>query len=174
MKNACRSLAVVALLALVSTARYDSPAPWHGVVNPGDAITGGSSNTRVGSSPRQSMLTSGSSMHRGRGAPVSDVTREAPKLLLKCAESDGGKTNEERMPQPGRRGTAVAGRHGHGGDPEDGTRNGAQAGRSHHAADRDHRRSEEHTSELQSLMRISYAVFCLKKKKKHNRQSQIN
>src|SRR3546814_5417415 len=29
-----------------------------------------------------------------------------------------------------------------------------------------HERSEEHTSELQSLMRISYAVFCLKKKKK--------
>src|SRR3546814_2701205 len=29
-------------------------------------------------------------------------------------------------------------------------------------------RSEEHTSELQSLMRISYAVFCLKKKKKTN------
>src|SRR3546814_2366377 len=33
-------------------------------------------------------------------------------------------------------------------------------------------RSEEHTSELQSLMRISYAVFCLKKKnKKHTRTS---
>src|SRR3546814_2047070 len=29
------------------------------------------------------------------------------------------------------------------------------------------RRSEEHTSELQSLMRISYAVFCLKKKNHH-------
>src|SRR3546814_6362913 len=29
-------------------------------------------------------------------------------------------------------------------------------------------RSEEHTSELQSLMRISYAVFCLKKKKRHD------
>src|SRR3546814_8612172 len=29
------------------------------------------------------------------------------------------------------------------------------------------KRSEEHTSELQSLMRISYAVFCLKKKKKN-------
>src|SRR3546814_2663258 len=29
-------------------------------------------------------------------------------------------------------------------------------------------RSEEHTSELQSLMRISYAVFCLKKKKKYH------
>src|SRR3546814_9777957 len=32
-------------------------------------------------------------------------------------------------------------------------------------------RSEEHTSELQSLMRISYAVFCLKKKKSHK---QVN
>src|SRR3546814_8254463 len=31
-------------------------------------------------------------------------------------------------------------------------------------------RSEEHTSELQSLMRISYAVFCLKKKKHNIRQ----
>src|SRR3546814_5228298 len=35
-------------------------------------------------------------------------------------------------------------------------------------ADEGNKRSEEHTSELQSLMRISYAVFCLKKKtKKH-------
>src|SRR3546814_8704328 len=32
------------------------------------------------------------------------------------------------------------------------------------------KRSEEHTSELQSLMRISYAVFCLKKKKTRNRE----
>src|SRR3546814_10824717 len=32
-------------------------------------------------------------------------------------------------------------------------------------------RSEEHTSELQSLMRISYAVFCLKKKKKQKQQT---
>src|SRR3546814_7073468 len=34
-------------------------------------------------------------------------------------------------------------------------------------SDRKYVRSEEHTSELQSLMRISYAVFCLKKKTKH-------
>src|SRR3546814_7279513 len=34
------------------------------------------------------------------------------------------------------------------------------------------RRSEEHTSELQSLMRISYAVFCLKKKHKLHRQQE--
>src|SRR3546814_2791927 len=36
----------------------------------------------------------------------------------------------------------------------------------HHPRCRGTDRSEEHTSELQSLMRISYAVFCLKKKKK--------
>src|SRR3546814_3436547 len=35
-----------------------------------------------------------------------------------------------------------------------------------------HHRSEEHTSELQSLMRISYAVFCLKKKKTINNKYQ--
>src|SRR3546814_2187043 len=35
-------------------------------------------------------------------------------------------------------------------------------------------RSEEHTSELQSLMRISYAVFCLKKKKHPNPQPLYN
>src|SRR3546814_1345840 len=33
-------------------------------------------------------------------------------------------------------------------------------------------RSEEHTSELQSLMRISYAVFCLKKKKKKKHKTR--
>src|SRR3546814_4174042 len=40
----------------------------------------------------------------------------------------------------------------------------------------DRQRSEEHTSELQSLMRISYAVFCLKKKKSklHTRLHHIN
>src|SRR3546814_6767517 len=34
------------------------------------------------------------------------------------------------------------------------------------------RRSEEHTSELQSLMRISYAVFCLKKKKNNTQRDE--
>src|SRR3546814_10043018 len=36
------------------------------------------------------------------------------------------------------------------------------------------RRSEEHTSELQSLMRISYAVFCLKKQNKQPSQNSIH
>src|SRR3546814_6018244 len=35
------------------------------------------------------------------------------------------------------------------------------------------RRSEEHTSELQSLMRISYAVFCLKKKTRNKHNSKL-
>src|SRR3546814_5856118 len=35
-------------------------------------------------------------------------------------------------------------------------------------------RSEEHTSELQSLMRISYAVFCLKKKKTQNKRKTLS
>src|SRR3546814_9632190 len=38
----------------------------------------------------------------------------------------------------------------------------------HGLEDADVPKSEEHTSELQSLMRISYAVFCLKKKNKHH------
>src|SRR3546814_4164540 len=37
-----------------------------------------------------------------------------------------------------------------------------------------HERSEEHTSELQSLMRISYAVFCLKKKTPRRRNTKSN
>src|SRR3546814_7174377 len=45
-----------------------------------------------------------------------------------------------------------------------------EPGRRHYAQSR---RSEEHTSELQSLMRISYAVFCLKKKKNSTVVKQI-
>src|SRR3546814_3854298 len=39
--------------------------------------------------------------------------------------------------------------------------------------DDDENRSEEHTSELQSLMRISYAVFCLKTKNQNNTKNKI-
>src|SRR3546814_4824400 len=41
-----------------------------------------------------------------------------------------------------------------------------------HVIDRAKHRSEEHTSELQSLMRIPYAVFCLKKKKRQYDKNQ--
>src|SRR3546814_4121215 len=58
---------------------------------------------------------------------------------------------------------------------EDGWRSGCQGrGATRSAAKRTWGRSEEHTSELQSLMRISYAVFCLKKKKIQNRDKDIN
>src|SRR3546814_1691803 len=43
----------------------------------------------------------------------------------------------------------------------------------HRADEASRTRSEEHTSELQSLMRISYAVFCLKKKRKMHKISRI-
>src|SRR3546814_3696042 len=43
---------------------------------------------------------------------------------------------------------------------------------SEHCSYKSSRRSEEHTSELQSLMRISYAVFCLTKKIKKTRQRE--
>src|SRR3546814_3016484 len=53
--------------------------------------------------------------------------------------------------------------------------NGRCRDRRGHKARCKHTRSEEHTSELQSLMRISYAVFCLKKKttREKPRRAQI-
>src|SRR3546814_1867800 len=77
-----------------------------------------------------------------------------------------------RSPQhhqhPRRRGVAVAGQHRAAAVEGirrqiEGRRHGVQDLRPARVADD---RSEEHTSELQSLMRISYAVFCLKKKNK--------
>src|SRR3546814_6260158 len=53
-------------------------------------------------------------------------------------------------------------------------RAGVDGGELHGAAETVERRSEEHTSELQSLMRISYAVFCLKKKNNINFNNQTN
>src|SRR3546814_7891998 len=55
-----------------------------------------------------------------------------------------GKAEQRRKDKADERGAEIVGQHGH----------------------ETRERSEEHTSELQSLMRISYAVFCLKKKKK--------
>src|SRR3546814_3272874 len=53
------------------------------------------------------------------------------------------------------------------GELDDLVQQGHQCGIRRHADER--RRSEEHTSELQSLMRISYAIFCLKKQKQQYR-----
>src|SRR3546814_6002055 len=55
----------------------------------------------------------------------------------------------------------------HAGRHQDGEHDVSSERRQPHAEDERCHRSEEHTSELQSLMRISYAVFCLKKKKQY-------
>src|SRR3546814_1796417 len=73
-------------------------------------------------------------------------------------------------PDPGRQRARVPPRRGaRGGRRPEGA--GRRTVEDHRPQPRGHRalraRSEEHTSELQSLMRISYAVFCLKKKTKH-------
>src|SRR3546814_1940387 len=92
----------------------------------------------------------------------SDLRRQGARHLLRGPRRP--RAQEEALDQriarlaqaPPPRGHAarrVAGSRSHQGDPA-APRRAAQE-----------RRSEEHTSELQSLMRISYAVFCLKKKK---------
>src|SRR3546814_5130694 len=62
-----------------------------------------------------------------------------------------------------------------GADGWDDARRSRRRGDPHRARERARSRfrSEEHTSELQSLMRISYAVFCLKKKKKSRHQQEV-
>src|SRR3546814_5052883 len=74
------------------------------------------------------------------------------KMLFKAAVGNNGSTGI-RTPGPRGRGLCRTSGPVHFGVP----------GRQYHNDGR--RRSEEHTSELQSLMRISYAVFCLKNQK---------
>src|SRR3546814_9334167 len=74
--------------------------------------------------------------------------------LFRSRQPDAGEGLAERAARPDALGQDLA-------DAPDGRARPADRGR--HTA---RRRSEEHTSELQSLMRISYAVFCLKKKHK--------
>src|SRR3546814_2439741 len=80
-------------------------------------------------------------------------------LFRSCRPSAGAR-RDGRGRRPLRRGASADGSYR--ADPGDRRRLGAGADQ----VDRGDRafRSEEHTSELQSLMRISYAVFCLKKK----------
>src|SRR3546814_3443965 len=71
--------------------------------------------------------------------------------------------------RPGlRAGTATAGDLGNPGTLSRDLRASGESVAHRRTATADQRRSEEHTSELQSLMRISYAVFCLQKKKKRS------
>src|SRR3546814_4973131 len=102
-------------------------------------------------------------MNAGVGAPGAEHLRilggEAVDRFLDRLLDAGA----VRLPLPAHKGAAVIfdgeGEAGHGGPLSRSCR-----AKSRHPEGVDYR-SEEHTSELQSLMRISYAVFCLKKKK---------
>src|SRR3546814_5136803 len=90
------------------------------------------------------------SLMRERAAVISSTTPSAKKSSLSPPRSSKGITT--RLGWPCGRGDCLA-TAGLGGSAAPGAASMAL-------------RSEEHTSELQSLMRISYAVFCLKKKNK--------
>src|SRR3546814_8968641 len=92
--------------------------------------------------PYTPLFRSGTRLHEQRGVEVG-----ADPLA-------GGLVGRERT-----------GRHGIGRSGHAGTSSGSGSAIAAYSARRGSWRSEEHTSELQSLMRISYAVFCLKKKK---------
>src|SRR3546814_2443103 len=94
----------------------------------------------------------------------SDLDSFARQSFLSCGGSSERRSRNakpnERKPDPGfvpENGDYKTRRHG-----EDGERHDTQTSRVNGP------RSEEHTSELQSLMRISYAVFCLTKKNKQH------
>src|SRR3546814_2320145 len=89
-----------------------------------------------------------------RSGPESSADRPGRGAQPRAGRTDGRVSRRAALPEP----ADVAGR----GQLE-------PDGRRRTAGDR----SEEHTSELQSLMRISYAVFCLKKKK-HKPTRQIH
>src|SRR3546814_1803447 len=100
-------------------------------------------------------------------------TPDVGGLRQQCAQagSGGDRWRQPRRPRERRRSTARGGR----------TRAASRASdtdqwRSPRSLTHMENRSEEHTSELQSLMRISYAVFCLKKKnkKKKDEKRKIN
>src|SRR3546814_8199911 len=105
--------------------------------------------------------------------------KTAYEMRISDLSSDVCSSDLVDRPALSRRAARAARQHGAGDGP--GLRPGAARaraapGRAGHAVLRRRqrrRRSEEHTSELQSLMRISYAVFCLKKKKNktlHNKK----
>src|SRR3546814_5049213 len=89
--------------------------------------------------------------------------RRLDRRPVRVADAVVGNQHMDEV-EPAERGEGAQGDLARVGDQAD-----AVGGGDHRALDRDvGQRSEEHTSELQSLMRISYAVFCLKKKKKNS------
>src|SRR3546814_9314169 len=99
---------------------------------------------------------------------ISDWSSDVCSSDLFADPGGGGAAHRAQRhfrPGAGERGEAARRHRHHGGAGQGGAGGGGRADRKA-VLERGGRRSEEHTSELQSLMRISYAVFCLKKKKK--------
>src|SRR3546814_9225984 len=125
-------------------------------------------------------LALGQPLQRLRKAPGAGVLSPGPRDPLDVLAAVAGGERVERLPRPGvlahgKRGGQLRWhlRHRPGRDDlATGRRLHALLVELHRTADvreqPSSRRSEEHTSELQSLMRISYAVFCLKKKNTTN------
>src|SRR3546814_4582470 len=111
-------------------------------------------------SPRTSALFSYTTLFRSQVVPLGADVRRLPHagaggwgpLLLLRAALPAGRHRQRAVP---------AAAEGEARQPRQRLIGGRAAGRAWLAD----RRSEEHTSELQSLMRISYAVFCLEEKK---------
>src|SRR3546814_8995359 len=102
-------------------------------------------------------------MPRARSAPRRGCSRQSaapPDLRIAC------------QPEGQRRGVERADRKQ--GQPRRGNERRAEKADPRQGKQTPRTRSEEHTSELQSLMRISYAVFCLKKKKKTTKHPDQN
>src|SRR3546814_6109875 len=85
-----------------------------------------------------------------------------PYTTLFRSAAHGQRGNRRHRLQMGRYGQAER----RGGQPA-----GPEPARRPRGEEKASRRSEEHTSELQSLMRISYAVICVNKKTQHNKQN---
>src|SRR3546814_5921260 len=94
--------------------------------------------------------------------PYTTLFRSMPPHRRPCAVGGGGEARGAAL----HRGVDQQARSRHQSPPSSATKPAPTAGRAS--------RTEEHTSELQSLMRLSYAVFCLKKKKATHQLPQQN
>src|SRR3546814_4390468 len=104
---------------------------------------------------RLTMLQASSSVMAKAGAKAEQLMAEVKGWLTGTGTGKGATAPAKKAPT--RKGPAKSA------SKQSAAKKGATAAKT---------RSEEHTSELQSLMRISYAVFCLKQQQKFNRQPQ--
>src|SRR3546814_7289268 len=150
-------------------AGVDVPSPISGKVlklagGAGDVIVTGTMLAEFELDPNAPQRAEGQDTEHHHGGAGSDAPSDGDKVI---ASDEGGEISESGKPAP----QAEAG----GERADSGTVVGAMessnAIRSEQASSAGGvKRSEEHTSELQSLMRISYAVFCLKNKTNKNKQ----